>query len=96
MCLMQACWDMQLSTSDIDLFLFHQANMRINQYVAQQLGIPEEKLIHNIHKYGNTTAATIPLLITEGLRTGRITRGKRIAMVAFGAGFTWGSAIVDW
>lgn len=96
MCLLQACWDLQLSTNDIDLFLFHQANMRINQYVAQQLGIPEEKLLHNIHKYGNTTAATIPLLMAEGARTGRIARGKRVAVVAFGAGFTWGSVIIDW
>lgn len=96
MCLMQACWDMQLSTNDIDLFLFHQANMRINQYVAQTLGIPEEKLMHNIHKFGNTTAATIPLLMAEATRTGRLARGQRVAVVAFGAGFTWGAAIIDW
>jgi len=96
MCLMQACWDLQLSTNDIDLFLFHQANMRINQYVAQQLGIPDEKLVHNIHKYGNTTAATIPLLMTEAVKSGKLVRGKRVAVVAFGAGFTWGSAIIDW
>jgi 3-oxoacyl-[acyl-carrier-protein] synthase-3 len=96
MCLMQACWDMQLSTNDIDLFLFHQANMRINQYVAQSLAIPEAKLMHNIQKYGNTTAATIPLLMAEATRTGRLKRGQRVAVVAFGAGFTWGSTIIDW
>jgi 3-oxoacyl-[acyl-carrier-protein] synthase-3 len=96
MCLMQACWDQQLSTNDIDLFLFHQANMRINQYVAQTLGIPEDKLIHNIHKYGNTTAATLPLLLWEAHKTGRLKRGMKVALVAFGAGFTWGAMIIDW
>jgi 3-oxoacyl-[acyl-carrier-protein] synthase-3 len=95
MCLLQACWDMQLSTNDIDLFLFHQANMRINQYVADQLGIPQEKLVHNIHKYGNTTAATLPLLMAEAQRDGKLKRGMRVALVAFGAGFTWGSIIID-
>ncbi len=94
--LMQALWDQQLSTNDVDLFFFHQANMRINQYVAQQLAIPEEKLVHNIQKYGNTTAATIPLLLWEATKNGRLKRGMKIAMVAFGAGFTWGSAIMDW
>ena len=96
MSLMQVCFDMSLSANDIDLFVFHQANMRINQYVAQQLGIPEEKMIHNIHKYGNTTAATIPLLLAEAEETGRLKPGMKVAMVAFGAGFTWGAAIVDW
>ncbi|HEX7601855.1 MAG TPA: beta-ketoacyl-ACP synthase III [Polyangiaceae bacterium] len=94
--LMQVLWDQQLSTNDIDLFIFHQANMRINQYVAQQLAIPEEKLIHNIHKYGNTTAATIPLLLSEAVETGRLKKGNKVAMAAFGAGFTWGAAILDW
>jgi 3-oxoacyl-[acyl-carrier-protein] synthase-3 len=96
MALMQVCFDLSLSANDIDLFVFHQANMRINQYVAQQLGIPEEKMIHNIHKYGNTTAATIPLLLAEAEETGRLKPGMKVAMVAFGAGFTWGAAIVDW
>ncbi len=96
MTLMQVCFDEQLSANDIDLFVFHQANMRINQYVAQQLGIPEDKLIHNIHKYGNTTAATIPLLLWEAETTGRLKQGMKVALVAFGSGFTWGAAIVDW
>ncbi len=78
----------------IDLFVFHQANMRINQYVANTLGIPDEKLIHNIHKYGNTTAATIPLLWDEAVRTGRIVPGDLVLMVAFGAGMTWGATLV--
>jgi 3-oxoacyl-[acyl-carrier-protein] synthase-3 len=96
MCLMQVCFEQGLSHEDIDLFVFHQANMRINQYVAQQLGIPDDKLIHNIHKYGNTTAATIPLLLAEAEETGRLKPGMKVAMVAFGAGFTWGASIADW
>lgn len=96
MALMQACFDQQLTQNDIDLFVFHQANIRINQYVAQQLGIPDDKLIHNIHKYGNTTAATIPLLLAEAEESGRLRPGMKVAMVAFGSGFTWGAAIVDW
>ena len=94
--LMQACWAQKIDLKDIDLFFFHQANLRINQMVAQMMGIPEEKLVSNIQRYGNTTAATIPLLLAEAEESGRLTRGMKIACVAFGSGFTWGSAILDW
>ena len=98
MCLavMQSCWELQIELKDIDLFCFHQANMRINQYVAQQLALPDEKVVHNIQRYGNTTAATIPILLAESERNGKLKRGMKVAMVAFGSGFTWGSAICDW
>ncbi len=85
-----------LTHDDIDLFFFHQANLRINQYVADQLGIPHDKLVSNIQRYGNTTAATIPIMLAEASASGRLKRGMKIAMVAFGSGFTWGSAVVDW
>jgi len=94
--LMQACWEKGITTNDIDLFCFHQANMRINQYVQKQLNIPDDKLVHNIERFGNTTAATIPLLLAESERNGRLKPGMKVAMVAFGAGFTWGCALVDW
>jgi 3-oxoacyl-[acyl-carrier-protein] synthase-3 len=94
--LMEACWATSTDPKEIDLFFFHQANMRINQYVAKQLDLPDEKVVHNIQRYGNTTAATIPIMLAEAERDGQLTPGKRIAMVAFGSGFTWGSAIVDW
>ncbi len=94
--LMQACWQTNVEPKDIDLFCFHQANMRINQYVANQLGLPEDKVVHNIDRYGNTTAATIPILLAEAERAGRVKRGTKVAMVAFGSGFTWGSSIVEW
>jgi 3-oxoacyl-[acyl-carrier-protein] synthase-3 len=93
---MQACWSQGIGPADIDLWVFHQANLRINQYVAQQLGLPEEKFVHNIERYGNTTAATIPILLAECEREGKLKRGMKVAMVAFGSGFTWGAAIVDW
>jgi 3-oxoacyl-[acyl-carrier-protein] synthase-3 len=96
MVLMQACWEKGLTPNDIDMFFFHQANMRINQFVQQQLQIPDEKVVHNIERFGNTTAATIPLLLAEAQRNGKLKRGMKVAMVAFGAGFTWGAAIVDW
>ena len=93
---MEACQATGVFGPDVDLWFFHQANMRINQYVAKQLGIPEEKLVHNIHKYGNTTAATIPLLMAEAARDGRLKPGMKVMCVAFGSGFTWGSALIEW
>jgi len=80
---------------DVSLVLMHQANKRINERVQKILGIPEEKVIHNIQKYGNTTAATIPLLWDESMRTGRIQRGDLVLMVAFGAGMNWGSLLLQ-
>ena len=94
--LTSACWDQKLDLDDIDLFCFHQANMRINQMVADLMKIPQDKLIHNIHRYGNTTAATIPLLLDEANRSGRLKRGDTVACTGFGSGFTWGTAILDW
>ncbi len=94
--LMQACMDQGITRDDIDLFVFHQANLRINQYVAEQVGIPPERLVHNIQRYGNTTAATIPILLAESEQNGKLKRGMKVAMIAFGSGFTWGAAIVDW
>ncbi len=94
--LMTAFTEQGLTLADVDLFLFHQANLRINQYIAEQIGIPSDKLVSNIQKYGNTTAATIPLLMAEAERSGKLRRGMKVACVAFGSGFTWGSAIIDW
>jgi 3-oxoacyl-[acyl-carrier-protein] synthase-3 len=84
----------KLTTADIDLFVPHQANLRINQFVGQKLGIPEEKTVANIVKYGNTTAATIPLGLSEAWREGRCRRGSNVLFATFGAGFTWGAAVM--
>jgi 3-oxoacyl-[acyl-carrier-protein] synthase-3 len=94
--LMETCAAAGCVGTDVDLFVFHQANLRINQYLQQTLGIPDEKVIHNIQRYGNTTAATIPILLAEAEASGRLRRGMKVAMVAFGSGFTWGGAIADW
>ena len=94
--LMQVMSSEKITLKDIDLFVFHQANLRINQYIQQQIGAPEEKFINNIQRYGNTTAATIPGLLNEAVQTGRLKPGMKVAAVAFGSGFTWGASIIDW
>ncbi len=83
-----------LKLDDVSLVLMHQANKRINERVQKTLGLPDEKVIHNIHKYGNTTAATIPLLWDESVRTGRVNSGDLVLMVAFGAGMHWGALLL--
>jgi len=83
-----------LSVDDLSMVLMHQANRRINEYVQKVLGLPDEKVLHNIQKYGNTTAATIPLLWDECVRTDRLHPGDLVLLVSFGAGLTWGATLV--
>jgi 3-oxoacyl-[acyl-carrier-protein] synthase-3 len=83
----------ELTIEDIDLFVFHQANLRINDMIAKQFGIPEHKVFNTIQKYANTTAATIPIGLDEAVRAGKLKKGMLVASAAFGSGFTWGSAI---
>ena len=94
--LMSVCLKQNITRDDIDLFLFHHANLCANEWVQRLLGIPDDKLVHNIDRYANTTAATIPILMTEAEQSGRLKRGMKVATVAFGSGFTWGAAIIDW
>jgi 3-oxoacyl-[acyl-carrier-protein] synthase-3 len=82
-----------LKLEDVDLFLFHQANLRINEYVANELGIPEAKRISNIERYGNCSAASIPMLLDEAIRGGRLRPGQIFSMTTFGSGFSWSSAV---
>jgi 3-oxoacyl-[acyl-carrier-protein] synthase-3 len=89
---LEACAANALSVGDIDLLVPHQANMRINESVAKGLGIDENRVIHTIQRYGNTTAASIPMALCAAREEGRLMRGQRIVLVAFGSGFTWGSA----
>ncbi len=86
--------DVGKTVDDIDLFVPHQANMRINQMVAKGLKIPEEKVVHNIQRYGNTTAATIPIGLSESFAEGRLDDAT-VLMTAFGSGFTWAGAVVQ-
>ncbi|MEO8845116.1 MAG: beta-ketoacyl-ACP synthase III [Kofleriaceae bacterium] len=82
------------AVTDIDMVIPHQANLRINQMVAQMMGLPFEKMHNNIQKYGNTTAATIPICMHEAIELGKIKPGDLVCLVAFGAGLTWGSAFL--
>ena len=92
-CLVSVCRENDVSLADIDLFLFHQANLRINSKVAEILSIPEEKIFNTIQHYGNTTAATIPLGMDDAIKAGVLKKGMLVASAAFGSGFTWASAI---
>jgi len=85
-----------LTPADIDMFLPHQANLRINQLVAMGLELGEDRVSNNIDRYGNTTAATIPILLSETLAADRIHDGDLLCLTAFGAGFTWGAALYRW
>jgi 3-oxoacyl-[acyl-carrier-protein] synthase-3 len=84
----------RMKPADVDLFLFHQANLRINEAVAQQLGLPSERVFNTIQKYGNTTAATIPIGMHDAVQAGRLKPGMTVAMAAFGSGFTWASGLL--
>lgn len=94
--IMEAMSATELTGDDIDLFLFHQANLRINEFVGNMMGIPPEKAPYNIDRYGNCSAASIPMLLDECVRDGRVKDGTTVLMAGFGSGFTWGSAIIRW
>ena len=81
---------------EADLYVFHQANARILQAVARRLRLPEEKVVNAIGRHGNTSAASIPLALAHAREHGRLRRGDRVALIAFGAGFTWGGTVVTW
>lgn len=81
---------------DVDLFVLHQANLRINEMVVKQLSIPEAKVFNTIDRFANTTAATIPLGLDVAVREGRLRKGMLVASAAFGSGFTWASALYRW
>jgi len=92
----KALFRANISTSEIDWLVLHQANQRILDAVAQRLSIPSEKVISNLAHYGNTSAASIPLALDEAVRQGKIQPGDIIATAGFGAGLTWGAAIFQW
>jgi 3-oxoacyl-[acyl-carrier-protein] synthase-3 len=85
-----------VTADDIDLFVSHQANRRIIMSAAERLGLPAEKVIVNIEKYGNTTAGTIPLALTDAVAEGRLKRGNLVLIASVGAGFTVGSVLLRW
>ncbi len=85
-----------LQVEDLDLYVPHQANMRILKAVASRLGLPPEKVMLNLDRYGNTSAASIPIALDEAVRQGRIKEGNLVMLGAFGAGLTWASALIRW
>jgi 3-oxoacyl-[acyl-carrier-protein] synthase-3 len=85
-----------MSFDDIDLWCFHQANARIIKTVGERLELPENKVINCVDRFGNSSAATLPIALAEADRQGRLEDGTRILLSTFGAGFTWGATIVEW
>ncbi|HEY7528142.1 MAG TPA: beta-ketoacyl-ACP synthase III [Candidatus Deferrimicrobiaceae bacterium] len=85
-----------LTLADLSLVIPHQANLRITQAVAVALGVPGEKVYSNVERYGNTTAASIPIALDECVEQGRIREGDLVCLAAFGSGFTWGSTLIRW
>lgn len=84
------------SPDAIDMLIPHQANLRISQFVQKKFGLSNDQVYNNIQKYGNTTAASIPIALTEAWENGKIKEGDLVVLAAFGSGFTWGSAIIKW
>lgn len=85
-----------LGPGDIDMLIPHQANLRISQFIQGKFKLPDDRIYNNIMRYGNTTAASIPIALTEAWEEGRIEEGDLVVLAAFGSGFTWGSAIIRW
>ena len=85
-----------LKVSDIDMLIPHQANLRISQYIQKKFDLSDDQVFNNIQKFGNTTAASIPIALTEAWELGKIKSGDTVVLAAFGSGFTWASAIIKW
>ncbi len=85
-----------LEVSDINMLIPHQANLRISQFIQQKFRLTDDQVFNNIQKYGNTTAASIPIALTEAWEKGKVNEGDLVVLAAFGSGFTWGSVIIRW
>lgn len=85
-----------IDVSDIDMLIPHQANLRISQFIQQKFKLRDDQVYNNIQKYGNTTAASIPIALTEAWEEGKIKEGDTLVLAAFGSGFTWASAVIEW
>ncbi len=92
----EALDEVNLETSDIDMLIPHQANLRISQFVQKRLGLGDHQVWNNIQKFGNTTAASVPIALCEAWESGAVKEGDLVCLAAFGSGFTWGSALIRW
>jgi 3-oxoacyl-[acyl-carrier-protein] synthase-3 len=86
----------QIPFQDVDVFIAHQANLRIINATAERLNLPDDRVIRNIHKYGNTTAATIPLAMQDAIQSGKLKKGNTVLLAAVGAGYTVASMVLKW
>lgn len=84
------------SPSDINLLIPHQANLRISQFIQKTMHLRDDQVFNNIMKYGNTTAASVPIALSEAWQEGKVKEGDLICLAAFGSGFTWASALIRW
>ncbi len=91
----EALAELDKKPEDIDLLIPHQANLRISQFIQQKMGLRNDQVFNNIQKYGNTTAASIPIALSEAKAEGRIKPGQLLCLAAFGSGFTWGSSLIQ-
>ena len=94
--IMEALGDVGLSPANINMLVPHQANLRISQFIQKRLGLRDDQVWNNIQKYGNTTAASIPIALTEAWEAGKVKSGDLVCLAAFGSGFTWASALIRW
>lgn len=94
--IMEGLMKNKLQVNDIDMLIPHQANLRIAQFIQKKFQLEDDQVFNNIQKYGNTTAASIPIALTEAWEQGKIKEGDTVVLAAFGSGFTWGSAIIKW
>ena len=94
--IMEGLMKNNLQKEDIDMLIPHQANLRIAQFIQKKFGLSDDQVFNNIQKYGNTTAASIPIALTEAWEQGKVKEGDTVVLAAFGSGFTWGSVIIKW
>ena len=94
--IMEGLMKNNLQKEDIDMLIPHQANLRIAQFIQKKFGLSDDQVFNNIQKYGNTTAASIPIALTEAWEQGKVKDGDTVVLAAFGSGFTWGSVIIKW
>ena len=85
-----------LTVEDVDVYVPHQANVRIIDYAAKKLGIPEDRVVVNVDRYGNTSSGSIPLALADAESDGRLREGELVLMTGMGAGLTWGSGLIEW
>jgi 3-oxoacyl-[acyl-carrier-protein] synthase-3 len=94
--IMEALQTNQLDRTEIDLLVPHQANLRISQFIQRKMGLRDDQVFNNIMRYGNTTAASIPIALSEAIQEGRVHEGNLVCLAAFGSGFTWASGLIRW